>query len=199
MENSMYFLYDIAWSSLCWSSILCSDVPEFSHKAHLHDYIKDEHPTLKAIYMQNWQSFFKAWKLHDDTIIFPWFLSQNAILHIVDIEDTGSIVREILNNPEKNLGQDICICGDVISFADMSKIFTKVTGQPAMSKTLTEDELRVLLGFMPKTVQDEIMAMLSWIEEFGYYGKEKDWTTGRKVTKLNTFKDWLRKTGWKGE
>ena len=201
----MYFLYDIFSSPICLLSILYSDVPEFSQKAHLRDYIKEEHPTLKAIYvepavyMQNWQSYFKTWKLDDGSIVFPCFLSQNANLHIVDIDDTGPIVREILNSPEKYVGQDICICGDVISFADMSKIFTKVTGLPAISKTLTEDELRVLLGSMPKTVVDELMVMLSWIEEFGFYGREKDWTTGRKVTKLNTFEDWLRKTGWKGE
>lgn len=199
------FLYSLFRSSIYLFSILCSDVPEFSHKAHLRDYIKAEHAALKAIYvepaiyMQNWQTYFKVWKLDDGTIVFPCFFSQNAILHIADINDTGPIVREILNNPEKYVGQDICICGDVITFADMSKIFTKVTGRPAISKTLTEDELRALMSFMPKIVQDELMAMLSWIEEFGYYGKEKDWTTGQKLTKLNTFEDWLTKTGWQGE
>ena len=149
--------------------------------------------------MQNWQSYFKASKLDDGTIVFPCLFSQNAILHLVDIEDTGSIVREILNDPEKYVGRDICICGDMISFGDMSKIFTRVTGRPALSKTLTEEEFRTIMSFMPKTVQDEMISMVGWIEEFGYYGKEKDWTTGQQVTKLNTFEDWLRRTGWKGE
>ncbi|CAF1445282.1 unnamed protein product, partial [Adineta steineri] len=36
-------------------------------------------------------------------------------------------------------------------------------------------------------------------EEYGYYGKNKDWTNGKQLTHLNTFEQWLKKTGWKGD
>jgi hypothetical protein len=41
--------------------------------------------------------------------------------------------------------------------------------------------------------------MYRWFEEYGYYGKDKDWTNEQKLTKLNTFEEWLKKTGWKDE
>ncbi|CAF3401211.1 unnamed protein product [Rotaria sp. Silwood2] len=75
----------------------------------------------------------------------------------------------------------------------------QVTGVPASAKALTEEEYRSNIQFLPKLLQDELFAMFQWFQEHGYYGKDKDWTTGQKVTPLNTFEQWLKKTGWKGE
>ena len=68
--------------------------------------------------MQNWSNMFKQPKLDDGTVLFAAPIDQKATLHMVDIEDTGPIVREILNDPEKFVGQDICICGEAIHFED---------------------------------------------------------------------------------
>jgi hypothetical protein len=149
--------------------------------------------------MQNWQGFFKAQKLDDGTIVFAVPIDQKAILYMVDIDDMGPIVREILNDPEKFVGQNICICGEAIQFQDLSKIFTKVTGIPSISKSLTEEEFRSGMKQAPKFIQDQVFAMYKWIEEYGAFGKEKDWANGQKLTKLNTFEDWLKKSGWKGD
>jgi hypothetical protein len=182
-------------------------VPHFTNKANLRDYIKEKHSKLKAIfiepgyYMQNWTGLFKAPKLDDGTVVFAAPMSQKAKLHLVDIEDTGPIIREILNDPEKFVGQDVCICGESIALEDVPKVFTKVTGIPAISKTLSEEEFRSALKQMQmsKFVQDELVDMYKWFEQYGYYGKDKDWTNGQKLTKLNTVEQWLKKTGWKGE
>jgi hypothetical protein len=149
--------------------------------------------------MQNWQTFFKSTKLDDGTIVFSVPINQKAKLHMVDIDDMGSIVREILNDPEKFIGQDICICGEAIPFEDVAKIFQKVTGIPAISKTLTEQQFRSQNKQMPKLVQDELFDMFQWFEHYGCYGKDKDWTNGQKLIKLTTFEEWLTKTGWKGD
>ena len=184
---------------------LFRNVPHFSQKAELRDYIKEKYPNLQAIfvepgyYMQNWNGMFKSPKLADGTVVFAAPIDAKVKLHLADIEDTGPLVREILNNPDKFVHQDVCICGDEIAFGDLAKVFTKVTGIPAISKSVTEAEFRSALAQMPKDVQDEIVDMYKWIEQYGYYGKNKDWTTGKKLTKLNTFEDWLKKTGWKGE
>ena len=180
-------------------------MPHFTQKAKIRDYIKEKHPMLKAIYielgfyMQNWTSFFKAKTTGDGTVVFAALLNKSTQLHMADVEDTGPVVCEILNHPEKYVGQDICICGEVIQFGDIPKVFTKVTGVPAITNTLTEEEFRAELHFMPKTVQDEVIDMLKWFQDYGYYGKEKDWTTGKKLTKLNTFEQWLKKVDWKGQ
>jgi hypothetical protein len=92
--------------------------------------------------MQNWTGFFKTPKLDDGAVVFAAPMDQKAKLHLIDIEDTGPIIREILNDPEKFVGQDICICGEAIALEDLPKVFMKVTGIPAISKTLTEEEFR---------------------------------------------------------
>ncbi|CAF3527807.1 unnamed protein product [Rotaria socialis] len=179
--------------------------PHFAEKAKVRDYIKEYHPTLKTIYvepafyMQNWSNIFKPQKSADGAMIFALPIDEKTTLHMVDIEDTGPIVCKILNDPDKYVGQDICICGEAIQFSDIPKVFTKVTGIPALAKTLTEEEYRSAIQFLPKFVQDELFAMFQWFQEYGYYGKDKDWTTGQKLTALNTFEQWLKKTGWKGQ
>ena len=181
------------------------NVPHFSQKAEIREYIEQKYPQLRAIfvepgcYMQNWTGFSKVPKLPDGTVLFPAPIDVKAKLHLVDIDDTGPVVREILNNPDKFVHQDVCICGEEIAFGDVAKVFTKVTGVPAVSKTVTEAEFRSAMGQMPKSAQDDLFNMYKWFEEYGYYGKTKDWTTGKKLTKLNTFEEWLKKTGWKGE
>ena len=149
--------------------------------------------------MQNWITFGSLPKLNDGTVVFGAPIDQKATLHLVDIEDTGPIIRQILEDPEKHVGQDICICAEEIRFEDVPKVFTKVTGIPAVSKTLTEQEFRSGMQYLPKAAQDDLIGMYKWFEEYGYYGKDKDWTTGKRLTKLNTFEQWLRKTGWKGD
>ncbi|CAF4159325.1 unnamed protein product [Rotaria sordida] len=117
---------------------------------------------------------------------------------MMDIEYTCPVVRKILDDPDKYVGQDICICGEAIQFGDISKVFTKVTDVPAIAKTLTEEEFRSGTEYMPKPVQNEIIAMFQWFQEYGYYGKDRDWTSGQKLTALNSFEQWLKRIGWNG-
>ena len=35
--------------------------------------------------------------------------------------------------------------------------------------------------------------MYTWFEQYSYYGKDKDWKSGQKLTKLNTFEQWFKK------
>ncbi|UJR17047.1 hypothetical protein I4U23_003944 [Adineta vaga] len=181
------------------------DIPIFTHKAEVTNYIKEKHPNLKtifvepAMYMQNWRNAGKLPRLDDGTVIFAAPIDQKAKLNLVDIDDIGPIVCEILTNPENFIGEYICVCGDEITLENMSQTFTKVTGILAIAKTLSEEEFRTVTKHLPKTLQDNVFGMHKWIEEYGYYGKDKDWTNGQKLTQLNTFEQWLRKTKWRGE
>jgi uncharacterized protein YbjT (DUF2867 family) len=109
--------------------------------------------------MQNWRNVGKLPKLDDGIVVFAAPIDQKVKLHLVDIDDIGPIVREILATPEKFVGRDICICGEEISLEDMSRIFTKVTGIPAIAKTLTEEEFRTAQKWLLKNAQDNIFGM----------------------------------------
>ncbi|CAF1162838.1 unnamed protein product, partial [Didymodactylos carnosus] len=181
------------------------DVPHFTQKALIRDYIVEQYPQLKSIfvlpgcYVQNWLTVPPE-KTNDGTVVFRAPFDQKTKLHLVDIDDTGSIVVEILKNPDQYIGQDICICGEEIAFEDVPKVFQKVTGKPAIAQTSTEDEFRSNFEkkHMPKSAQDDLFNMYKWFEQYGYYGPKNDWKSGLKLAKLNTFESWLKKTGWTG-
>nr|ACD54648.1 NmrA-like protein protein-like protein [Adineta vaga] len=105
------------------------------------NYIIEKYPNMKSIfvrivfYMQNWTTYAKVSKSDDGGIIFELPIDLKTEFDMVDVNDTGRIVREILDNSKKFVGQIINVCGDVIRFEDVAKIFTKVTGIPAISKT----------------------------------------------------------------
>jgi hypothetical protein len=180
-------------------------VPHCTQKAQIRDYIIEKHPNLKSIfvepgfYMQNWTTITKVSKLDDGTVVFSLPMTQKGKLTMIDIDDLGFIVRAILENPEKFVGEVICVSGDELSFEDISKTFTKVTGIPAVSKTLSDEEYRTAVSWLPKTAQDDLLAMFELYEKYGLYGKNKDWREGQKIAKLNTFEQWLKKSGWKGD
>lgn len=149
--------------------------------------------------MQNWKSYAKVFKLDDGTVVFPLPSSQKAKLPLVDIDDLGPVVRVALENPEKFVGRVIYVCGEEISFEDVSKTFTKVTGIPAISKTLTKEEFCTSLGFLSKSVLDELLDMYQLYEIPDSYGNYAVRVKAQTITKLNTFEEWLKKTGWKGD
>jgi hypothetical protein len=88
--------------------------------------------------------------------VFAGPLNRKAKLHLVDIDDIGSMVHEILERPEKLVGQESCICREEISFEGVPKFLTKVTGIHAIMKTLIEEEFRARLKWLPKSGQDDL-------------------------------------------
>ena len=50
-------------------------------------------------------------------------VNQKTKLHLVDIDDMGSIVREILNDPEKFVGEDELYSHVLSSFFEMKKFY----------------------------------------------------------------------------
>ena len=149
--------------------------------------------------MQNWKSYAKVFKLDDGTVVFPLPCSQKAKLPLVDIDDLGVVVRVALENPEKFVGRVIYVCGEEISFEEVSKTFTKVTGIPAISKTLTKEEFRTSLRFLSENILDELLDMYQLYEISDSYGNYTVRVNAQKITKLNTFEEWLKNTGWKGD
>lgn len=149
--------------------------------------------------MQNWKSYAKVFKLDDGTVVFPLPCTQKAKLPLVDINDLGSVARVVLESPEKFVGRVVYVCGQEISFEDVSKTFTKVTGIPAISKTLTREEFCASLSFLSQNMLNELLDMYQLYEIPDSYGNYALRINAQKLAKLNTFEEWLKKTGWKGD
>lgn len=149
--------------------------------------------------MQNWDSYAKTSKLADGTVVFPLPINIKSKLYLVDVDDTGVIVRKVLENPDQYLGQMIYVVGEEIKFGDVPKVFTKVTGIPAVAKALTNEEFQQQIQWLPINAQHDLRAMYKFLEEYDPYDTTTTGIHGRNLVELNTFEQWMRKTGWKGD
>ncbi|CAF5098594.1 unnamed protein product, partial [Rotaria sp. Silwood1] len=182
------------------------NVPQFSDKAIVREYISQTYPEMKTIYvmpsfyLQNWTGSYPLpiKKLKDGTVEFSLPMSLCGKLHNVDIDDLGLIVSHLLQNPENFIGQEICVCGEEVEFEEFVRIFTRVTGRQAQAKTMTEHEFRQWAQHLPENVQNYLLDMFKWMEVNGCYIPEINWRNGHVLTKLNTFETWLIKSGWMG-
>ncbi|KAH9213512.1 hypothetical protein DL95DRAFT_164127 [Leptodontidium sp. 2 PMI_412] len=79
----------------------------------------------------------------------------------VAVSDIGFFAAEAFENPEKWNHKAVGIAGDELTFAEMSKVFEKATGQP-IGTTFG------LLGKALKHGVQEVGAMVEWFKDEGY-------------------------------
>ncbi|GAB5593828.1 hypothetical protein Unana1_08728 [Umbelopsis nana] len=101
------------------------------------------------------------------TVSIP-VVKEDTYFDRVDIaSDTGPLVKIVLQNQEKYLGQRIPVVGDRLKFKDIAATYTKVTGIPTKAHTMTKEELEGQFAFLNNS---EMLDMLAWFRDFGYYG-----------------------------
>ena len=57
------------------------------------------------------------------------FIDESCELYQIDIDDIGPLVAEILEQPDRYVGQVLMCVGEVLEFRRVPEIFTKVTGE----------------------------------------------------------------------
>ena len=111
--------------------------PLETNKADVQEYLTAKCSSVKSIfvkpafYFQNWTGFSMPKKLDDGvTVEFTLpFISESCDHYQVDIEDMGPLVAQILEQPDKYVGQVLMCVGDVLKFGSVPKIFSKITGE----------------------------------------------------------------------
>ncbi|CAO3657696.1 unnamed protein product [Umbelopsis ramanniana] len=170
----------VSW--LLWSSLpnvtkqsngKFKHVDHFSGKNEVEEYIKSiglpATFVYVACYISNFGQMFPLVPNGDgsQTLKIPE-VKEDTYFDLVDTTtDTGPLVRSILQNRSSNLGKSVPVVGERITFKDMADTYSKVTGIPTRAATMTKEELDGPFSFLNNS---EILDMLAWFREYGYYG-----------------------------
>ncbi|NKM73027.1 NmrA/HSCARG family protein [Rhizobium laguerreae] len=181
--------------------------PHFTDKARVADHIGGlpiSHSfVMLAFFYTNLLEYYVP-RMEGDTLLLPVYLPEDFRAPFVDpLTATGPVVLEIFSNPERYNGKTLPIVGDIISPREMVETFQRVTGLKAEYRNaFTRDGL---LRYFPEFAANEllvreILGMVEYAVEYGYFGKEHDleWSRGVNPDTLN-WEQYLRKTGWRGD
>ncbi|MBY5820418.1 NmrA/HSCARG family protein [Rhizobium leguminosarum] len=181
--------------------------PHFTDKARAADHIRGlpiSHSfVMLAFFYTNLLEYYVP-RMEGDTLLLPIYLPEDFRAPFVDpLTATGPVVLEIFSNPERYNGKTLPIVGDIISPREMVETFQRVTGLKAEYRNaFTRDGL---LRYFPEFTANEllvreILGMVEYAVEYGYFGNEHDLEWSRRVNAdtLN-WEQYLRKTGWRGD
>lgn len=181
--------------------------PHFTDKAKIEAYIRTLPITSSficmALFFTNLIEFY-APRLEGDTLVFPIYLPNDFRAPFVDpLTATGPAVLEIFSNPGQYAGKSLPVIGDMISPQEMVDTFVRVTGRKAVySSAFTRENF---LHHFPEFGSNEllvreILGMVEYIVEYGYFGEDRDWLWSRQTNPdIINWEQFLRTTGWQGE
>jgi nucleoside-diphosphate-sugar epimerase len=112
---------------------------------------------------------------------------------MVALDDIGWFAAHVFANPDMWGGRTLNIGSEALRMADLVKIFTNVTGIPAIYEPGSLEEYRAL----PMPEAEDIAAMYEFAQ---FFGMPREYKFLRKLHPgLMTFEAWLRKMNWRGE
>ena len=175
-------------------------VAGFDGKAITEEYIRTL-PIRSAFFapgsfMQNYHQIMKPRKGPDGTYSIARHVSPGTQLPMIDTAgDVGKWIGAILAEPDKFEGEVICAATKLVTMEEQAQILSKATGKEVVYKQLP---LEVYKSFFPPAPYvDGLIEMMSYQEEFGYYGKDTEslvkWAADNARAKPTTFEEYLRK------
>lgn len=103
--------------------------------------------------------------------------------------DTGKAIAECFTNPDKWELKRIDLAGTHQSPQQFIEVFQKVLGRKARLNSVPRDEY----AKSGSDGAEEMAHMFGWFDEFGYYGPEADFKSGKAaVPDLKTWEEYLK-------
>ncbi|KFY13482.1 hypothetical protein V492_03242 [Pseudogymnoascus sp. VKM F-4246] len=148
-----------------------------------------------------------------NTLVFAAPLG-TAKCPLIYLKDYGDYARWMLDTPARSNGLVLHVATEDISWDDLAKAFTEVTGKKAVYKDVTLDEYFELGAFadpeakVGHSVTENDPTLFTIRENFsGFWNTWKDSLTKRDYklldeilpTRVKSVKEWMEKTGYKGE
>ncbi len=162
--------------------------PHFTDKAKVEDYIRSLPIRSSFVYLAFFYTNFLEYYVPqrgEDGITFAIYLPPHIPMPFCDpLTAAGPAVREIFDHPAQYAGQTLPVIGEFISAQDMVDTFVRVTGQRARyaSAYSREDLLRHFPSFAANEhLVRELVGMVEYAVEYGYYAPERDLTWSRKI------------------
>ena len=180
--------------------------PHFTDKAKVADYIRSLPIRSSFVYLAFFYTNFLEYYVPQrgkDGITFAIYLPPHIPMPFCDpLTAAGPAVREIFDHPTQYAGQTLPVIGEVLSAQDMVDTFVRVTGQPARyaSAYSREDLLRHFPDFAANEhLVRELVGMVEYAVEYGYYAPERDLTWSRKIDPhALTWEQFLKRSHWQG-
>jgi hypothetical protein len=168
--------------------------PHFTDKANIEEYIRTLPVSSSFIYLAFYYTNLLEYyppRMDGDTLLIPIYLPEDFRAPFVDpLTATGPAILEIFSNPQKYAGKSLPVIGDIISPREMVETFVRVTGKKAAYSSAFTRELLVR----------EILGMVEYAVEYGYYRKERDLLWSRQVNPSSvSWEEFLRRTQWQGQ
>lgn len=120
---------------------------------------------------------------------FPFSVQPNKPLHLITTKDMGRVAAYVIKHPEKYIGKEIELAGDVLTPKQMAEIFSQVQGIPVKHK---EVPAWIFLLLFRKELFDLIM----WYRNQGYQADVKQLREEEFPRLLTTFREFLEETNW---
>lgn len=181
--------------------------PHFTDKAKVEDYIRGLPIRSSFVYLAFFYTNFLEYYVPqrgDDGITFAIYLPAHIPMPFCDpLTAAGPAVREMFDRPTKYAGQALPVIGEFLSAQEMVDTFARVTGQPAhYASAYSRAEL---LRHFPSFAADEhlvreLVGMVEYAVEYGYYGPGRDLTWSRKIDPhALTWEQFLKRNSWQGD
>ncbi|KAJ7582534.1 hypothetical protein C8J56DRAFT_1167625 [Mycena floridula] len=142
-------------------------------------------------------------------------------IQFVDVQQYGHYSRWIFDNPERSIGKEIALASYTTTTEGLAEAFTKVTGKPAISKTISREEwlaTRAPPTFkhkMPLNVAHDPSDDSRFTFEHTFVGFWNIWSRltpqdaailpGRELAdeiypdRIKSIEEWILRTGYTGE
>ncbi|KAJ2083077.1 hypothetical protein H4R24_001116 [Coemansia sp. RSA 988] len=154
-----------------------TDILHFEGKHKVEEYISSKADKIKGyfiylgIYMENYTQFSRISPEDNKTVEFTMPLKPTTKIPLVDTaNDTGHVVKYILEHPDECLGEVVEVSGGYYEAQEMATAFTKATGKPARYVQIPYEAAGM----------DELCQMFKAIDEFGSFGGRTDFLRRNK-------------------
>jgi uncharacterized protein YbjT (DUF2867 family) len=119
---------------------------------------------------------------------FPFSIPKDKPLHLITTKDMGRVAAYVIKHPEKYIGREIELAGDVLTPQQLAEAFSQAQGNTVTHKK-TPAWIFLLL------MQKELYAIIRWYSTQGY---QADVTQLREEFPglLTTFSEFLQETNW---
>jgi uncharacterized protein YbjT (DUF2867 family) len=170
-------------------------VDQFDVKAEIEEYIRDL-PLKSAflapgMFMSNFSTVMAPRKQDDGSYLVVGVNDPETKIPLIETAaDSGLYAVPLLLDPEGMNGKVMYAATKLYTFNEMTEIISKVSGETVRYQALPKE---VLAGFMKEEMGARMVAMMSFIDEPGYYGpgtaeKVRE-TVGLVEGKLTTFEE----------
>jgi uncharacterized protein YbjT (DUF2867 family) len=181
--------------------------PHFTDKAKVEHYIRGLPVRSSFVYLAFFYTNFLEFYVPQrgkDGITFAIYLPPDIPMPFCDpLTAAGPAVREIFDHQAQYAGKSLPVIGECISAQEMVDTFARVTGQRARyaSAYSREDLLRHFPSFAAdEHLVRELVGMVEYAVEYGYYAPERDLTWSRKLDPhAVTWEQFLKRSNWQGE